>query len=98
MNIDITDIASEQITKVLESKDTKKPLRIYVASFGWAGPTLGLALDEQKEGDISLESNGFDFIIEEGLADMYKSFEIDYSDSWLRRGFTVIADNQRGGC
>lgn len=98
MTIDITSNASEQITKVLESKETKKPLRIYVASYGWAGPTLGLALDEQKDGDLNLEANGFNFIIEETLADMYKNFEIDYSDSWLRKGFTVIADNQSGGC
>jgi Fe-S cluster assembly iron-binding protein IscA len=34
MIIDVTSKASEELTKVIESKQTDKPLRIYVAGYG----------------------------------------------------------------
>jgi hypothetical protein len=40
----------------------------------------------------------FKFLIEEGLEDNYGKFTVDYSDDWLRRGFTVIPDRATGGC
>jgi len=34
MKIDITDIAKEQLQKALSSRKDRKPLRIYVVSYG----------------------------------------------------------------
>lgn len=48
-----------------------------------------MALDEPKEDDIKFEADGFDFIVEEGLSDLYDKFYVDYSDNWLRKGFVV---------
>lgn len=98
MNIDITEKAMEELAKVAKTKEEMKPLRIYVASYGWGGPTFGLALDEHKDGDAELRIEDFTFLMENTLTDNYGSFKIDYNDGWLRRGFSVIPAGFSGGC
>jgi Fe-S cluster assembly iron-binding protein IscA len=34
MVIDLTTTATEELKKVIETKESKKPLRIYIASYG----------------------------------------------------------------
>lgn len=98
MKIEVTPKAKEELKRVLESRKDSKPLRIYIASYGWGGPSFGLALDELKENDISLDADGFKFIIEDYLAENFNSFTIDYSNSWLRKGFSVIPDRIVSSC
>lgn len=98
MVIDLTPKASEELVKIVESKKTDKLLRIYIAGYGWGGPSFGLALDERKEGDIETKVDNFTFLVEEGLEESFGKFTVDYSDNWLRRGFTVIPDGLAGGC
>nr|WP_313755657.1 hypothetical protein [Tissierella sp.] len=57
-----------------------------------------MALDERKEGDVETRVNDFTFVLEEGLEESFGKFTVDYSDNWLRRGFTVIPDRAAGGC
>ena len=95
MKIDLTNKAKVELENLMKSREDKKPLRIYIASFGWGGPEFGLALDELKEGDLKTEINDFTFLIEENLVESFSAFTIDYSNNWLRRGFNVIPD--RGG-
>lgn len=98
MKIDLTEKAKDELEKVMESRKEKKPLRIYIAGYGWGGPSFGLALDEHKEGDASMDVGDYTFLIEEDLTESFGSFTIDYSDSWLRRGFSVIPDGRAGSC
>ena len=98
VKIIVTDKAKEELAKTIETKDADKSLKIYVAGHGWGGPSFGLALDESKDGDIQITSEGFDFLVEEGLDGIYGEFTVDYSDSWLRKGFVVIPDVGGGSC
>lgn len=99
MIIDLTQRASEELKKIIEAKQTDKPLRIYVAGYGWAGPTFGIALDEHKEGDIETKVEDFTFLMDGLLQENFDKFTIDYNDNWLRKGFTVIPNGQEpGGC
>lgn len=99
MKIEITEKAKNELKRVLELREgNSKPLRIYVASVGWGGPSFGLALDEQKEDDIEVVVEDFTFIVEEVLKDNFGKFTIDYSDNWLRKGFTVIPDRTTSTC
>lgn len=97
MVIDLTKRASEELKKILESKKINKPLRIYIAGYGWGGPTFGIALDEHKEGDIETKVDGFVFLTDEMLQENFQKFTIDYNDSWIRKGFTVIPDGYNYG-
>lgn len=98
MKVDVTERAQEELKKVIKSKDTGKPLRIYIAAFGWGGPSFGLALDELKEGDAKAEVGEYTFLLEEDLVDSFGAFTIDYNDNWLRKGFTVIPDRGGSSC
>ncbi len=61
MKIELTETAQEELKKVLESRKDNKPLRIYIAGYGWGGPSFGLALDEPKEGDASVNIGEYTF-------------------------------------
>ena len=54
MIIDLTDSAKGQLTKVKSEKNSEKPLRIYIAGYGWGGPSFGLALDDLKDDDMKI--------------------------------------------
>lgn len=98
MKIELTEMAQEELKKVLDSRKEKKPLRIYIAGYGWGGPSFGLALDELKEGDASVNVGDYTFLIEDYLTESFGSFTIDYSDNWLRKGFSVIPDRGVSSC
>ena len=98
MRVDITEKAQEELKKVVKEKDNNKSLRIYIAAFGWGGPSFGLALDEQKEGDAKTEAGDFTFLLEEELVDNFDAFTIDYSDNWLKKGFSVVPDKGGSTC
>ncbi len=91
MNINVSDKAMEELEKLAKTKEEMKALRIYVASYGWAGPSFGLALDEQKDGDIEMKIGEFSFVVEDDLADMFDKFTVDYADTMLKKGFSVLA-------
>lgn len=99
MNINITEKAQIELDKVISKSDvTDKGLRIYIAGFGWGGPSFGLALDEQKDTDISVKAENIDFIIDEALTETYGGFKIDYTNDWLRKGFFITADRGGSSC
>lgn len=98
MKVEITELAQNELKKVMESRKDKKPLRIYIAGYGWGGPSFGLALDELKEGDASVNVGEYTFLIEDYLTESFGSFTIDYSDNWLRKGFTIIPDRGTSSC
>lgn len=89
MVINLTDKAKDKLKELLAAEENDKLLRLYIAGYGWGGPSFGMALDEPKENDIELESEGFNFVIEDDLSDMYESFSVDYNDNWLRKGFVI---------
>lgn len=90
MIIEVTDLAREELDKILEDKKTDKHLKIYVAGHGWGGPSFGMALEEPAEDDLKVESEGYNFLIADGLEDMYEKFTVDYSNSMLRKGFVIL--------
>lgn len=98
MIVDLTEKALEEINKIVKSKETEKPLRIYIAGYGWGGPSFGIALDEHKNGDSKVQIGDLTFLLEEGLEETFNKFTIDFSDSWMKKGFTVMAAGVTDGC
>ena len=98
MVVTLTGDASVELKKVLKAKNSDKSLRIYIAGYGWGGPTFGIALDEQKEGDSMTVVDDLTFLMESELEEMFNAFTVDYSDNWLRKGFSVIPDGFTSTC
>lgn len=96
MNINVTEKAQEELKKILEKKGSQgKSVRIYIAGVGWGGPSFGLALDEQKDGDDVTKIGDYTYLVDKDLLNSYGTFNVDYVNDWLRRGFHIIP--VRGG-
>lgn len=99
MKINVTEKAKDELKKILSDKDTTgKRLRLYIAGFGWGGPSFGLALDEQKENDIKSTVGDFEFIVDEDTTNQYNEFTVDFVKDWLRKGFRISANGNSGNC
>lgn len=57
---------------------------------------MGLVLDEQKKTDEVFNMDGLTFVVGEDL-DQFEGFEVDYSNSFLRKGFVVNLMGYAGG-
>lgn len=57
-----------------------------------------MALEEPKDSDIKYSVDGFDFAMEEGYEQVYGKFNIDFSENFLRKGFTVTPDRGGSNC
>ena len=94
----VTDQAVKKLTEYLEQNSIDSALRIALMQGGWAGPSLGLALDEPKSNDKIFENGGLKFLVEEGLLNTCGTVSVDYGP---RSGFGITSNNQisgRGGC
>lgn len=48
-----------------------------------------MALEEPAEDDFKIDVDGYNFLISDGLEDAYDKFLVSYSNSPLRKGFTI---------
>ena len=94
MKINLTDRAKEELKKVQEEKDNEKAVRIYVAGHGWGGPSFGLALDEQKDDDLTMDVDGLKFVYEKDLEEAFEDFNVDFNDKGFQKGFTVTCNSK----
>lgn len=81
MEIKITDSASEYIKEELSNKRDNTFVRVFVTGMGWAGPSFGLALDEQKDTDNVYDIRGIKVLFDKDTSDFVRGFEIDYKKS-----------------
>lgn len=92
MIIEITDAAKKRLDKIVDRENTEKMLKIYVSGRSWASKTFGLVLEEPKEGELKVEVDGYNFLIEEGLEKIYPKFIVDLEVKGNGERFTVTAD------
>ena len=79
---EVSDKASEVIKQFLEGKDSSSAVRITLMEGGWAGSSLGMALDEQHESDKLFNEKGVKFIIDTKLYEVTQPISVDFADSY----------------
>lgn len=89
MVIEITDFGKKKLDEKLKEKEGKGHFRFYVAGRNWSGPTFGLVLEEPKEEEIELITEGYKFAMEDWMEQSYKKFAIDYIVDKYRSGFVA---------
>ncbi|MBN2286198.1 MAG: hypothetical protein JXQ26_06510 [Tissierellales bacterium] len=57
---------------------------------------MGLVLDEQNDSDKVFNKNGLNFLVGDDL-EHFEGFSVDYSNSFLRKGFSVNILGYAGG-
>ena len=94
---DVTELAAQNLKSYMEQNKINSALRVALMSGGWAGPSLGLALDEPKDNDKVYENDSLKFLVEESLLTTCGSIKVDFIDAGPRSGFGITSENPIGG-
>ena len=93
---EVTEKATEMIREFLKDREEIPPIRIVLSQGGWAGPSLGMALDEPRENDEVFDSDGITYVIDKGLLDQVKPIKVDFVDSAFGSGFSIQSNLAMG--
>jgi iron-sulfur cluster assembly protein len=102
--INITEMASAKVKELLEEQGKQDHgLRVFVRGMSCSGPAYGMALDNEPRPDDSVtELNGVKILVDPVSAPYLEGVEVDFVDSLMGKGFTVVNPNQAqasdGGC
>ena len=97
--ISMTASAADKVRDLLKQEnDPSLGLRIFVAGGGCSGLQYGMTLDEEQEGDTSIQMQGFNVLVDEMSFGYISGSEVDYVDSLMGAGFTVNNPNAVSSC
>lgn len=102
--IEISEAASAKVKELLEEQGkADHALRVFVRGMSCSGPAYGMALDnEPRPDDQVAEVNGVKLLVDPQSAPYLEGAQVDYVDSLMGRGFTVVNPNavqaSGGGC
>ena len=74
----VTKKATDKIAEYLQDREVK-PIRIFLNSGGWGGPSLALVLDEPKDTDDVFDIDGFQFIVDKEFLREAEPIKVDFS-------------------
>ena len=86
---EVTEKATEMIRDFLKDRDVIPAIRVMLSQGGWSGPSLGLALDESRDGDEIFKEDGLTFVVEKDFYDRIKPIKVDYVESVMGAGFNI---------
>lgn len=88
--ITLTERAAKQIQFLQQSQgSTDARLRVFVEAGGCSGFEYGMAFGPAEDGDVRLESQGVEFLIDEKSLSKMKGSEIDFDDGLHGKGFEI---------
>ena len=93
----VTEKANEMIKNFLAGKDEASCIRVYLSQGGWAGPSLGMALDEPRDDDEVIKDNGITYLIEKQLLEQVKPINVDFIDMVMGSGFSISSNLKPDG-
>ncbi len=97
--VTMTASAADKVRELLtQENDPSLGLRIFVAGGGCSGLQYGMTLDEEQEGDTSIQMEGFKVLVDEMSFGYISGSEVDYVDSLMGAGFTVNNPNAVSSC
>ena len=96
MDINISQDTAARLLVELKEKG-KSAARIVIRGFGWGGPTLGIALDEQRENDEVTEAHGLKIVAEKDFSYLLEDAKIVHSRGIFGTKFNVMTKNS-GSC
>lgn len=84
----------EQTKNVLLKKLTEKnksAVRLAIAGFGWGGPTLSVALDEQNENDLIETVDDITFVVDKDEEYIFEECSISYKKTLFGETLKVVS-------
>jgi iron-sulfur cluster assembly accessory protein len=98
--ITLSDDAVGQLRTMIEKKGNPSlGLRVWVQPGGCSGFSYGMALDDAPLGDdVISEVEGLKVIVDSFSAEHLQGAKVDYVDSLMGAGFTVLNPNAVSSC
>jgi iron-sulfur cluster assembly protein len=100
--LDVTAVANEKLVGYMKDNNISSALRVMAIQSGCSGPSLGLALDEEKPLDEVFQQQDLKILIEKTLLQQCGNITIDYIEAGSRSGFnissTIPLPGGGGGC
>ncbi len=100
--LEVTTQANEKLIEYLQANNISSSLRIALMQGGCSGPSLRLALDEEKPTDELFARQKLTFLVEKDLLQQCGTITVDYAEAGSRSGFTITSANPLpetgGGC
>lgn len=96
----LTDDAAGQLRTMIEKKGNPAlGLRVWVQPGGCSGFSYGMALDDSPlDDDVISEVSGLKVIVDAFSAQHLQGAKVDYVDSLMGAGFTVLNPNAVSSC
>src|SRR2546423_4480767 len=93
--IEMSESASAKVRELLEEQGKlDHALRVFVRGMSCSGPAYGMALDnEPRPDDTVAELGGVKVVVDPQSAPYLEGAEVDYVDSLMGKGFTVVNPN-----
>ncbi|MCS7117688.1 MAG: iron-sulfur cluster assembly accessory protein [Thaumarchaeota archaeon] len=89
LDIEVTPLAVRKMKEALKDAGESVGVRIFVSE-GCCGPSYGLALDDQVNGDdIVLNVDGVKFLVDSFSAERLRGVVLDYASTPYGEGFVV---------
>ena len=99
---EVTDMAVSKLKEYLEQNNIDSAVRVALMQGGWAGPSLGLALDEPKDNDQTFDNDELKFLVDNELMQNCGDIKVDFTDDGHRSGFAITSRipiaGAGGGC
>jgi Fe-S cluster assembly iron-binding protein IscA len=95
MEIKVDDKTLEILKDELDA-EKKDVVRIDVMGFGWAGPTLGIVLDEQGQNDEIRDMGGVKFAVDKEIVPIIQEVTVIHTVG--PEGVKIAIAGEGGGC
>ena len=96
--LEITEKAQKQIAEYFKDKEIS-PIRIFLDSGGWGGPSFSMALDESKDSDEIFEIGNHPYVIDKELSAEAAPVKVDVTDMGFKIDTNmVMPESGCGGC
>ncbi|WP_319759339.1 iron-sulfur cluster biosynthesis family protein [Maridesulfovibrio sp.] len=92
----ITEKAKEVLDQHFEGKE-KETVRIYLAS-ACSGTRLALGIDSAKDGDETINLEGYDFVVDKELLEQAKPMVIDLTPMGIEISSSLVLEEAQGSC
>ena len=89
--IEVSEKAAETIKEMFRDQEKIPSIRVTIEA-GWAGPSLGLVLDEPVEDDRVFTLGGITYVVNKDLFERVRPIKVDFIEKLGGGGFFIFSN------
>lgn len=100
--LEVSTEANEKLVEYMNENNITSSFRVFMTEGGCSGPSLALALDEEKDGDQVFTEEGTVFLVNKALLEQCGTIKLEFANVNDQPGFSLESKNPLpgagGGC